>query len=200
MAILVISSGPTGSYPNAKRRSRVGKIAETYDVCTEVGAKMSKVALNKAPALRVAQWIDDSGRTMPPLTLDQLGTGLKVIFCFQHWCPGCHSAGFPTLQRLVHELAPLGIGFAVVQTVFEGFEENTFDQLQQTQQRYELELPFGHDAIPGSYPTVMEDYKTRGTPWFIIIDREDEVVFSDFHIDADRLIDQVATFSDTSSK
>lgn len=88
---------------------------------------------------------------MPPLAQDQLGTGLKVIYCFQHWCPGCHSAGFPTLQRLLPELAPLDIGLAVVQTVFEGFEENTFDRLRQTQQRYELALPFGHDAIPGRY-------------------------------------------------
>jgi len=69
MAIPVISSGPTGSYPNAKPRSRSGtKNAETSDVYAEAeaGATMSKVALNKAPEIRFAQWIDDSCRPCLP--------------------------------------------------------------------------------------------------------------------------------------
>ena len=146
---------------------------------------------NHAPELRVAQWIDAAGESMPPLTLAQLGTNLKVIYCFQHWCPGCHSAGFPTLQRLVPALEPLGAGFAVVQTVFEGFEENTFDRLRETQLRYQLDLPFGHDAIAGRHPTIMQDYQTRGTPWFILINLEGEIIFSDFTLNADRLIEHM---------
>ncbi len=141
--------------------------------------------------MRVARWIDGAGNSKTPLTLDQLGTNLKVIYCFQHWCPGCHSAGFPALQRLVPVLEPLGVGFAVVQTVFEGFEKNTFEQLRENQQRYALDLPFGHDMVAGGPPTIMEDYRTRGTPWFILINLDGEIVFSDFHIDADRLIEHV---------
>ncbi len=145
----------------------------------------------QAPELRVAQWIDAAGDAIAPLTLARLGTNLKVIYCFQHWCPGCHSAGFPTLQRLVPALESLGAGFAVVQTVFEGFEQNTFDRLRETQLHYELDLPFGHDAIAGRHPTIMEDYQTRGTPWFILINAEGEIVFNDFTLDADRLIENV---------
>ena len=81
------------------------------------------------------------------------------------------------------------MGFAVVQTVFEGFEENTFERLRENQQRYELDLPFGHDAVSGRQPSIMEDYRTGGTPWFILINGENEVVFNDFHINADRLIE-----------
>ncbi len=146
---------------------------------------------DKAPELRVAQWIDGAGNSMAPLTLEQLGANLKVIFCFQHWCPGCHGAGFPTLQRLLPALELLGVGFAVVQTVFEGFEQNTFERLRENQQRYELDLPFGHDAVAGRRPTIMEDYQTRGTPWFILINAEGEIVFSDFHINADRLVEHM---------
>ncbi len=151
----------------------------------------SKLNDNQAPELRVAKWIDGAGAARTPLTLDELGANLKVIYCFQHWCPGCHSAGFPTLQRLVPALKPHGVGFAVVQTVFEGFEENTFERLRDTQQRYQLDLPFGHDAVVGGVPTIMEDYRTRGTPWFIIIDATGDIVFSDFHLDADRLIEGI---------
>ena len=160
----------------------------------------------RAPELRVAQWIDAQGLARAPLTLAELGDGFKVIFCFQHWCAGCHSSGFPALVKLVGALsgADFGFGFAVVQTVFEGAEVNTFDRLRETQLRYGLQLPFGHDqpagpdlvvipeGIPAMIPTVMQDYGTGGTPWFIVISPAGEVVFSDFQLDADRLIADVA--------
>lgn len=179
-----MSYGPTGGYPTAKRRNEppLDKVS-------------SMTNNNQAPELRVAQWIDGAGNSMTPLTLEQLGTNLKVIYCFQHWCPGCHSAGFPTLKRLVHLLEPHAVGFAVVQTVFEGFEQNTFERLRETQQRYDLDLPFGHDVVEGRYPTIMEDYQTRGTPWFILIDAKGAIVFSDFHLDADRLIERMEQIS-----
>lgn len=34
----------------------------------------------------------------------------------------------------------------------------------------------------------MEDYNTGGTPWFIFIDQENNVVFADFHINVDGTI------------
>ncbi len=154
----------------------------------------------RAPELRVAQWIDAQGQARAPLTLAQLGDGFKVIYCFQHWCAGCHSHGFPALVKLVGALSGedfgFGFGFAVVQTVFEGAEANTFERLRETQLRYGLELPFGHDPPAASHgaviPTVMQDYGTGGTPWFIVINPAGEVVFSDFQLDADRLIDSIS--------
>ena len=150
----------------------------------------------RAPELRVAQWIDAQGLAREPVKLADLGAGFKVIYCFQHWCAGCHSHGFPALVKLMGALSGAGFGFAVVQTVFEGAEVNTFDRLRETQLRYGLELPFGHDHPAASHgaviPTVMQDYGTGGTPWFIVINPAGEVVFSDFQIDADRLIADVA--------
>ncbi len=146
----------------------------------------------RAPELRVAQWIDAQGVARAPLTLAELGGGFKVIYCFQHWCAGCHSRGFPALAKLVDALSGAGFGFAVVQTVFEGAEANTFERLRETQLRYGLALPFGHDLPADSHgtgvSTVMQDFCTGGTPWFIVINPAGEVVFSDFQLDADRLI------------
>ena len=34
----------------------------------------------------------------------------------------------------------------------------------------------------------MQDYQTRGTPWFILINGKNEVVFSDFHFDGEKLV------------
>lgn len=141
---------------------------------------------NQAPELRVPIWIGPDGAPRAPLRLADLGPGYKVLFCFQHWCPGCHSSGFPTLIELAGALWDKGFGFAVIQTVFEGAEENTVERLRETQERYRLRLPFGHDPLRegGRYPTVMEDYRTGGTPWFILIDPKGEVIFSHFHFNA----------------
>lgn len=142
-----------------------------------------------APELRVPYWIDENGTERAPLKLSELGDGHKLLYCFQSWCHGCHSAGFPTLKKLVENLSGKGFGFAAIQTVFEGSDINTPDKLLEMQEGYGLKIPFGHDPTVGRHPTVMEDYRTAGTPWFILIDPKSEVIFNDFRLDADRLID-----------
>lgn len=145
-----------------------------------------------APELRVPIWIDGNGEPMDiPLRLDDLGDGYKIIFAFQHWCPGCHSGGFPTLQRLYRALKDRGFGFAAIQTVFQGAAVNTVDnKLRTNQEQYGLPIPFGHDLpLDGNrHSSFMEDYRSAGTPWFTVIDRSGRVVFADFRLDADRFL------------
>ena len=147
-----------------------------------------------APELRVRRWIGgDGGSGVAPLKLSDLGTGPKILFAFQHWCQGCHLHGFPTLQKLHGALSTKGVGFEVIQTVFEGAQENTFEKLRVNQLKYELPVAFGHDEPPAgaTLPTFMEDYRTRGTPWFTVIDASGSIVFSDFHLDAGRLVGEL---------
>ncbi len=151
----------------------------------------SGIYQQKAPELRVPYWIDGQGQERSPLKLSGLGEGYKIIYCFQSWCPGCHSRGFPALQKLVKVLSKFGFGFAVVQTVFEGEAQNTVEQLAEMQSKYNLPIDFGHDPANGRYPSVMEDYRTGGTPWFILIDPKGDVVFNDFDLNADTLINVV---------
>src|SRR5687768_2426772 len=144
-----------------------------------------------APELRVPTWIDGSGEPMSiPLRLANLGHGYKIIFAFQHWCPGCHSRGFPTLQQLYRALKDRGFGFAAIQAVFEGEAVNTVDRLRTNQEQYSLPIPFGHDLSLDGYrhPSFMEDYRSAGTPWFTVIDPSGQVVFADFRLDADRFL------------
>lgn len=149
----------------------------------------------QAPELRVKQWIDGAGQVLEtPLKLADLGHGAKILFAFQDWCSGCHSHGFPTLRKLYDALAPREVGFAAIQTVFEGAHENTFERLRVNQERYGLPIPFGHDLplTDANSPSFMEDYRTRGTPWFAVIDVSGQLVFSDFFIDADWLASELA--------
>ncbi len=118
------------------------------------------------------------------MKLADLGAGFKIIYCFQHWCAGCHSGGFPALKQLYSALNDKDFGFAVIQTVFEGFEENTFDKLRMTQKKYDLNLPFGHDIPDEEAPvsTFMMDYRTGGTPWFTVIAPDGQIIYANFHI------------------
>ena len=144
-----------------------------------------------AHELRVERWIDADGEKMDePLKLADLGDGYKIIYCFQHWCPGCHSRGFPTLKYLSENLKDKGFSFAVIQTVFEGSEVNTYDKLRVNQEQYNLKMPFGHDVpLNGErHPSFMEDYVSGGTPWFTVIDPAGDVVYADFRIDPARFM------------
>lgn len=143
-----------------------------------------------APELLVPHWIDENGQARPPLTLKELGARYRVLFFYQHWCPGCHSHGFPTLLALIAAEKAAEVGFAVVQTVFEGVEVNTPDRLRHEQTKYGLRIPFGHDAISpdGHYPTTMVNYRTGGTPWLVVIDPAGTVIENGFSIDAEEFL------------
>ncbi len=149
------------------------------------------IANELAPELGVADWRDAAGQPLARFGLAEMGGRYQVIFCFQHNCPGCHQRGFPTLQRLVDAFrGSRFVRFAAVQTVFEEYEHNTAELGFADQQRYALTIPFGHDAGPdGRFSTLMQRYRSGGTPWFIVIDPQGVVIFNHFHIDADRLIE-----------
>ncbi len=147
------------------------------------------------------------GNSMDPLKFHEFDDTVKIMYCFQSWCPGCHSSGFPTLEELQNHFYPQikqgKLKAWVVQTVFEGAEVNTFDKLLETQRKYDLPLPFGHDEA-SPYPSVMKDYRTGGTPWYVIIDKNNKVIYNDYHIGVEQaklLIDHALVFekSDVSS-
>ncbi len=143
-----------------------------------------------APELEVGYWIDRNGDPTSFRLADHAG---KWIFlkCFQSWCPGCHSHGFPALKTISDALADNPrVAFAGIQTVFEGHYSNTVDKLREIQLCYDLQIPMGHDPGPeNGHPRTMIDYRTGGTPWMILIDPARRVVFNDYGIDAPRAVE-----------
>ncbi|MGK0296329.1 MAG: hypothetical protein ACI884_002506 [Ulvibacter sp.] len=87
------------------------------------------------------------------------------------------------------------IVFLAVQTVFEGHDSNTFEKMVETQKQYDLKIPFGHDAGNDgkSQSNMMKNYQTGGTPWFLFIDKHDNVVYSDFHLNPAAAIEFLKT-------
>jgi len=133
------------------------------------------------------QWVDENGEPRTAVKLKDFRDNYKVIHGFQAWCPGCHSRGLPTLKKMSIALADNDkVSFMAVQTVFEGAHANTYKRMQEIQKDYALDIPFGHDtgdATTGNRSGTMFDYQTGGTPWFIILDGQNKVVFNDYHLD-----------------
>jgi len=142
-----------------------------------------------APQWSVEQWLN-----LPPgkkkIEIQDFHGKVLYLFCFQSWCPGCHSSGFPTLQKVITRFKDNDeVAFVAIQTVFEGFSSNTIDHAKQVARKYKLTIPVGQSGAPGKRSQVMARYRTGGTPWVVIIDREGVVRYNAFHID----VDQAAT-------
>jgi thiol-disulfide isomerase/thioredoxin len=144
-----------------------------------------------APELQVDYWLDRHGKPTSYSIGPLLG---KWVFleCFQNWCPGCHSHGFPTLKKVADAFdGDDRVSVAAVQTVFEGFGSNTREAVRELQLRYELPIPMGHD--PGTperegLPSTMVHYRTGGTPWAIVIEPGGTVAYNNYYIDGDKFI------------
>ncbi len=145
-----------------------------------------------APPWRINDWIDEEGNALTiPLNVNDFKGNVLVIFCFQAWCPGSHTKGgfanFEQLKFLLRE--EKNVKFVAIQTVFEEWGVNTKEMLKETQERYKLKIPFGHDA--GEPETLIahfiKDYKTGGTPWVVVLDKESKVVYNDQHVNEDEL-------------
>lgn len=145
-----------------------------------------------APELGVRRWVDASGAPIADYGLARMGEGYKLVFCFQHNCPGCHTHGFPALAALVQALrGSPNVRIAAVQTVFEEWEHNTYEHMLANQRRYALPIVFGHDAGEagdGRFSEMMRRYRSGGTPWFVLIDPSGRVVHNHFSIDVGRTV------------
>ena len=160
--------------------------------------KTSQKQISKVPDFHVNQWIDANGIKIAPIKLSDVEGKFKVVYCFQNWCPGCHDKGLPDLKKIVDALKENDkVVFLAIQTVFEGYEENTFDKLAETQKKYNLQIPFGHDAGDDgrSRSNIMNNYQTGGTPWFLFIDTYNHLVYSDFHLNPIAAIEFLKTVS-----
>ena len=142
-----------------------------------------------APPWKVSEWFNTSPEESSTVELSDFDGKVVYLYCFQSWCPGCHSSGFPTLTA-VHEAFKddPDVAFVAVQTVFEGYHANTLERAIEIAKKYSLTIPIGHEGSRGKRPELMASYRTGGTPRTIIIDREGAVRFNGFHIKTNQAI------------
>ena len=137
----------------------------------------------KAPEIKVDQWVSLPKGSKAP-TPESLKGKVIYLYCFQSWCPGCHSSGFPTLQKVSqHFRGDDDVQCITVQTVFEGFHTNTPQKALAMANKYKLTgIPVGHSGSKGKESSIMAKFRTRGTPWTIIIGKDGIVKYNSFHI------------------
>ena len=141
-----------------------------------------------APSFGVDNWIQSNGKSN--LDINSYKGKVLYVYGFQAWCPGCHSHGFPTLQELsVHYKADQKIAFVAIQTVFEGFMFNSVSAAKDIIKKYALSMPVGHSGSSDKKSIFMKNYKSGGTPWTVIIDKNGMVRFNDFHADVNQIIE-----------
>lgn len=149
------------------------------------GRPVRGILNQKAPSFGVIQWRHlPKGKTT--IDIDDFKGKVLYLYGFQSWCPGCISHGFPTLQKLTKRFEGVDdVAFVAVQAVFEGFSTNTPDAAWRTAKRFGLSIPVGHDGSNGKRSVLMGRFRTGGTPWSVIIDKNGVVRFNDFFIEAD---------------
>ena len=146
----------------------------------------------RAPDFGVDTWFNVASG-VSRIELADCADRCVYLYCFQSWCPGCHSHGFPALLRMM-ELFAEGpkLAFVTIQTVFEGLDTNTLDAARQVVEKYKLDIPVGHDPGPQSSGSIlMHRYRTGGTPWTIVIDRDRRVRFNSFREDVEMLAEGI---------
>ena len=121
-----------------------------------------------APELVVNRWFNTD--TSP--TLADLKGEVVVIEAFQMLCPGCVSHGIPQAQRIQQNFGD-DVTLLGLHTVFEHHEAMTPVSLEAFLHEYKITFPVGVDAhTPGvTTPITMGEYRLRGTPSLVIVDR-----------------------------
>jgi len=186
-------------FPLARRQFlqmlSLGAVASTVGLSPSAwGQAKPGIEGYNAPELSIDYWIDGDGKPSSFSVLESKG---KWVFlkCFQNWCPGCHSSGFPTLKAFSDEFfGNPKVAIAGIQTVFEGYRSNTQADVRKLQLRYDLPIVMGHDpgdAETHSVPGTMKNYRTGGTPWLILINPDGVVVYNGFHVNSEKLIEFV---------
>ncbi|MEM7394680.1 MAG: TlpA disulfide reductase family protein [Verrucomicrobiota bacterium] len=163
----------------------------------EVHAQRRGILNQTAPTWGADRWFQlEEGKTS--LDVEDFKGKVVYLYCFQSWCPGCHSHGFPTLKKVSERFKDdEEVAFVTIQTVFEGFGVNSIDKAKATAEKYDLKIPVGHSGLKGKRSTLMKGYRTGGTPWTIIIDKEGVVRYNDFRIQAGDAIKLIEKLKET---
>ena len=139
----------------------------------------------KAPSWSVDNWfnLEEGAETVD---VSDFRGKVVYLFFFQHRCPACHKHGFPTLKAVSERFSDTDdVVFVAIQTTWHGVSADTADKALPTVQKYGLDIPVGHAgaAVKGDSLGIMDAYRTPGTPWTVIIDRNGVVQFDFWGID-----------------
>ncbi|WP_421797497.1 TlpA family protein disulfide reductase [Haliscomenobacter sp.] len=113
----------------------------------------------------------------PPQKEAFLGKPLLILF-FSLGCPGCLGRAIPYANRIVYELGDQ-IQVLGIHTNFESLDIST-EKFAKAQEEFAIRFPFFKDK---NYDTTFLNYGAGGTPHWILVDKDNVVVYSIFGSD-----------------
>jgi len=105
------------------------------------------------------------------------GKPLLILF-FSFGCPGCLGRAIPYANRIVYEMGEQ-INVQGIHTNFEGVDFTT-EQFAKFKEEFHFRFPFYKDF---NFNTTFLNYGAGGTPHWILVDKEGNVVYSIFGSD-----------------
>ena len=141
-----------------------------------------------APQLRVPQWIDAHGN---PIGRSRAGRSRRQVqgyFCFQHGCRVVIARISDSKKRWLKTVQGASTFAAVQSRVRESAEINARSFCARRSSDTGYQSHSGMTRPWNAYPSLMADFETRGTPWFIVIDPAGEVIHSGFRLDTEHLL------------
>lgn len=122
-----------------------------------------------APPLETVEWINSA----KPLTLSKLKGKVVVIHAFQLLCPGCVSHGIPQVSSIYKTYLRDEVQVIGLHSVFEHHDVMTSKALKAFVHEYRLSFPIAIDkpSVNNAIPCTMTNFKMKGTPTLIILDK-----------------------------
>lgn len=124
-----------------------------------------------APALAVQEWVRGK-----PTTLDELQGKVVLLDIFQIICPGCHAA-HPEIVRMRERYADRGFEVIGLAVAFEYESVQTPKHIRNYVER--KDYPYAV-AIDKGLTETFRRYRSRGTPYTVLIDRKGRIRYLDF--------------------
>lgn len=124
-----------------------------------------------APELAVQEWVRGE-----PTTLDELQGKVVLLDIFQIICPGCHAA-HPEIVRMQERYADRGFEVLGLAVAFEYESVQTSKHIRDYVRR--KAYPYSV-AIDEGLTKTFRRYRSRGTPYTVLIDRKGRIRYLDF--------------------
>jgi hypothetical protein len=139
----------------------------------------------KAPDLKIKTWIDASGNPMTPPDLNNSQGKVKILFCYQPNCRGSIGVALPIIKKINEALKdnPM-VNLYAIQTIFNYPYDFPPETLKDVQRELQLHMPIGYtnNRIADESLRFINDYNIVGTPWIIIINKDNQVIYNHYYI------------------
>jgi len=132
----------------------------------------------KAQELIVSKWLN----TDQALSIERLKGKVIAIHAFQMLCPGCVLHGVPQAQKLFDTFSSDYVAVLGLHTVFEHHEAMQEKSLRAFLHEFRIKFPVGIDQPSDGMdiPQTMNLYQMRGTPTWVIIDKNGDLKLQSF--------------------